>query len=154
MSGKSVALVAHPREVRLSELRRFRAFLEASEPSTVFVIPALQRATCAALSALARELVHTDALELATRVDGLVLVGHGTTARMAEQLQVVHERGGWISNLTALGPRAPSRPLAGVINSHLSARWSADDRAEAASIDVLEWLHRDIARRAGGRSCG
>jgi hypothetical protein len=151
VTGKSVALVAHPFDMRLTELRGLRAFLEASEPQTVLLIPALQRTTSATLSALARELVHRDALELASRVDGLVLVGHGTTAHMAEQLQVVRDRGGWISNLTALGRRAPSEPVAGVINRHIVGRWSTEERAEAATIDIFDWLHRDIARRAAGR---
>lgn len=151
MSRKSVALVAHPLDMRLAEVRRFRSFLETAEPQTVFVIPALQRTTASSLSALARELVHADALELASRVDGLVLVGHGTTAHMAEQLQVVRDRGAWISNLTVLGPHAPSEPIAGVIGQHLVRRWSTEDRVEAATIDVFAWLQRDIARSAAGR---
>jgi hypothetical protein len=127
-------------------------FLTASEPEATFIAPWLELAGGGAHAADPRRATRgrMDALAVARRCDAIVLCGGAVTAHNADEIDAVLGAGGYLVDLVFLGSVAPVDAMPGVLEHHRRRAPSIDDRAEAATIDIIQWLHRDIARRAGG----
>lgn len=109
---RQVCYVAHPVsgnvDANIASAKELYAWLVEMHPDVAFVMSWLvDVVTGDDLDPERRERGLRDCEAIAARCDGIVLVGPRVSTGMLRELAACRDAGGWVSNLTALGPTPP-----------------------------------------------